>query len=387
VVKLGQMAETRTSQEARFDVFISHASEDKDEFVRPLAAELTRLGFRVWYDELTLRLGDSLRHAIDGGLATSDYGVVVVSHAFFSKKWPQAELDGLFARETAGRKVILPVWHKISLKEVLQYSPLMAGKLAAPTNNGVGFVAARIFEVIRPNIPLPPISTSGNLAKNRTFSSSHTGGHYQIDLGKRHRYLREHILKINLRQMAEFYGFEKVALLEAYERGEDEFSTQSIKALRDFFFISREYLEDGTSAIFDTVDNVCHADGCAKLINQGFDPYLLCLNEERQKLWAWPVFHKEERGLDRIICADSCGYFASMGEGKTNIMHLIKAIQANGKDQYEIQIQKVDRKMWNQLEKRTFYHKSMYRFHGPDNEAQDCFLTLFEEHKQKPTRW
>jgi hypothetical protein len=101
----------------RFDVFISHASEDKDGFVRSLAAELSRLGLRVWYDEWTLRLGDSLRQKIDEGLTTSEYGVVVLSRSFFAKNWPQAELDALFAREMAGPKVILPIWHDITKDE------------------------------------------------------------------------------------------------------------------------------------------------------------------------------------------------------------------------------------------------------------------------------
>ena len=53
------------------DVFICHASEDKDEFVRPLAEALKSNHIEVWYDEFALYVGDSLREAIDRGLATS----------------------------------------------------------------------------------------------------------------------------------------------------------------------------------------------------------------------------------------------------------------------------------------------------------------------------
>jgi hypothetical protein len=115
----------------KWDVFISHASEDKDGFVRPLAQALTNSGLSVWYDEFTLTVGDSLRRKIDEGLAASRYGVVVLSHTFFAKRWPQEELDGLYSKEVAGVKVILPVWHNITADEVRTYSPLMAGKLAA----------------------------------------------------------------------------------------------------------------------------------------------------------------------------------------------------------------------------------------------------------------
>jgi hypothetical protein len=43
-----------------WDVFISHASEDKDSFVRPLAEALTESGLQVWFDETALKIGDSL---------------------------------------------------------------------------------------------------------------------------------------------------------------------------------------------------------------------------------------------------------------------------------------------------------------------------------------
>lgn len=137
------------SSGVRFDVFISHASEDKDDFVRPLAAALTSLGLKVWFDEWTLTLGDSLRKKIDEGLLASDFGIIVLSKGFFAKPWPQAELGGLFAREMAGRKVILPVWHDVTYGQVVQYSPMLADRLGAPTNDGVGIVAAKIFEAVR----------------------------------------------------------------------------------------------------------------------------------------------------------------------------------------------------------------------------------------------
>jgi flagellar biosynthesis GTPase FlhF len=118
-----------------FDVFVSHASEDKDEFVRPFVNCLQENGVKVWYDEFSLRIGDSLRRSIDNGLKNSRYGIVVLSEAFFSKEWPQRELDGLFAREVNGEKVILPIWHKISKNEVLKFSPTIADMLALNTSN------------------------------------------------------------------------------------------------------------------------------------------------------------------------------------------------------------------------------------------------------------
>ncbi len=120
-------------EEIGYDAFISHASEDKASIVRPLARSLERRGFRVWFDEFALKVGDSLRESIDRGLANSRYGIVVLSPAFFAKNWPQYELNGLVAREIEGHKVILPVWHNVSKKDVLAYSPSLADKVAVTT--------------------------------------------------------------------------------------------------------------------------------------------------------------------------------------------------------------------------------------------------------------
>ena len=132
------------------DLFISHASEDKDDFVRPLATALSGLGLDVWYDETTLKLGDSLRQSIDKGLANSRYGLVVFSTAFFAKNWTQYELNGMVAREMNGVKVILPIWHKVTKDEVMSQSPSLADKLALNSSMfSVAEIAEKIAEVVR----------------------------------------------------------------------------------------------------------------------------------------------------------------------------------------------------------------------------------------------
>ena len=139
----------KSHSERQWDLFICHASEDKDDFVRPLAQALRGRGLRVWYDEFTLTIGDSLRRSIDRGLASSRFGVVVLSPSFFAKEWPQRELDGLVAKEIEGRKVILPVWHKLTRGDVFRYSPTLADKVAASSSEGIDIVVAKILEAIR----------------------------------------------------------------------------------------------------------------------------------------------------------------------------------------------------------------------------------------------
>jgi hypothetical protein len=120
----------------KWDVFISHASEDKAAIAAPLANALKEKGFEVWYDEFVLRVGDSLRASIDRGLANSRFGIVIISEQFFAKHWPQLELNGLASREVSGRKVILPVWHQINRDRVAEFSPTLADRLGALTENG-----------------------------------------------------------------------------------------------------------------------------------------------------------------------------------------------------------------------------------------------------------
>ena len=130
------------------DVFISHASEDNAEIARPLAEALKQRGLSVWFDEYELTLGDRLRRKIEEGLRVSRYGVTILSDSFFRKKWPQEELDALFALETESKK-ILPVWHGLSSADIARYAPLLVDRLAVSTKIGVDAVADEIARAIK----------------------------------------------------------------------------------------------------------------------------------------------------------------------------------------------------------------------------------------------
>ena len=146
----GLFASTEGEEAKVWDVFVSHAAEDKDGIVRDLVRAFQDEGLHVWYDEFELRIGDSLRRKIDAGLAGSRFGVVVLSSAFFSKNWPQYELDGLVTREMAGQQVILPLWHQVTKADVLAESPSLADKIALSTAQlTVEEIAREIAEVVR----------------------------------------------------------------------------------------------------------------------------------------------------------------------------------------------------------------------------------------------
>jgi TIR domain len=136
----------------RWDIFISHASEDKEEIARSLAEALTKRGFEVWYDDFALKLGDSLRESINRGLAESRFGVVILSKHFFAKHWPNQELSGLAAIEVCGEKVILPVWHGVTHADVVAYSPILADRKAVSSEDGLEKVVTAIQAVVNPPI-------------------------------------------------------------------------------------------------------------------------------------------------------------------------------------------------------------------------------------------
>ena len=152
----------------KWDIFICHASEDKEEFVRSLASSLMSHGLKVWYDELTLTVGDSLRRSIDRGLAHSRYGIVVISPNFLRKEWPQKELDGLAALEVNGRKVILPVWHQIDAITVRKYSPILADRVATTSQKGIEQVIIDICEAIE-----SPLTKGKRISLTHKFPDQH----------------------------------------------------------------------------------------------------------------------------------------------------------------------------------------------------------------------
>jgi hypothetical protein len=153
-----RLSETRASDldilfnmgRKRWDVFISHASEDKERVAVPLAQVLKRSGLDVWLDEFEIQVGDSLRQKLDLGLAESRFGVIVLTHKFFEKTWTQRELGALFALEedASSRKVILPVWHNVSRMDVVRYSPLLADRMAATTEAGIETAGALVARAV-----------------------------------------------------------------------------------------------------------------------------------------------------------------------------------------------------------------------------------------------
>jgi hypothetical protein len=134
-----------------YDAFISHATEDKESFVRELAEKLQKLRIEIWYDEFSLKIGDSLRSSIDTGLSKSRYGIVILSKNFFNKRWTNWELNGLVQRQNNSESsLIIPIWHNIERNDILEYSPPLADIIAINSKKGIDYVVNQIQNVINP---------------------------------------------------------------------------------------------------------------------------------------------------------------------------------------------------------------------------------------------
>lgn len=130
------------------DFFISHASEDKDRLAKPLTQELQKRGFKVWYDEFSLKIGETIIKSIEEGIKNSYYGIVILSKDFFKKRWPLEELNALSSKEFLVKEnIIIPIWHEVSDKEVFNFSPFLAGRYSLKSDLSIKLIADSIQEI------------------------------------------------------------------------------------------------------------------------------------------------------------------------------------------------------------------------------------------------
>lgn len=149
-VKDREYARVRSAAEKPL-AFISHDTRDKDAFVRELAHQLATNMCPVWYDEFSLKVGDSLRASIDRGLKETSKCIVILSPNFFSNEgWGKAEFDAVFTREIFEKKnVILPVWLGVDAASVYDFNARLLDKVGLPATLGVAEVARRLAQAIK----------------------------------------------------------------------------------------------------------------------------------------------------------------------------------------------------------------------------------------------
>lgn len=104
----------------------------------------------VWYDEFSLKVGDSLRESIEIGLKECSKCILVITPNFLGNGgWSKREYDSIFTRELIEKqKVILPVWHEVSKEQVYEYSPILADRVAVQWSLGLTEVTRKLLHAI-----------------------------------------------------------------------------------------------------------------------------------------------------------------------------------------------------------------------------------------------
>ncbi|MEO5644257.1 MAG: toll/interleukin-1 receptor domain-containing protein [Bacteroidia bacterium] len=134
--------------EISYDVFISHAFEDKNAFANELALALKKQGLKVWYSGSELKLGDSIMESVNNALKAATYGIVIISPIYLEKQWAMSELKALFAQE-ADRNRILPILHNITIDEIKNDLPILADRYAISSGKGLQIIVNKVMQVVK----------------------------------------------------------------------------------------------------------------------------------------------------------------------------------------------------------------------------------------------
>jgi hypothetical protein len=133
----------------KYDVFISHAVEDKLIIANELFKRLEEASLSIWYSGRELKVGDSIEESIRRNLSLSRYAVVIFSQHYLSKNWTMKELYLLLGHEIAKRKVILPILLDVTVADLAKKDIAIADKFAIPFEKGMDYIVEKLLEEIK----------------------------------------------------------------------------------------------------------------------------------------------------------------------------------------------------------------------------------------------
>ena len=222
------------------DIFVCHASEDKDEVVRPLVEAFTAAGVSCWYDEAEIHWGDSITHKVNEGLGASKFVVVVFSPAFVRKNWPQRELNAVLNQEASSGEVkVLPllVGTQKEKKEILAKYPLLNDKQYLPWDKDVKAIV---------NAVLSRLGDRGKSAGSNPASSK-TGTSVRVPLPKIRKKFTQRDRDLFLRNAFTVVKQYFAKALSELERANDQVETD-FSEVTNFKFISTIYVDGDVAA-------------------------------------------------------------------------------------------------------------------------------------------
>jgi hypothetical protein len=108
-----------------YDIFISHASEDRVAIARPIFEACERLGLKTFLDEEHIAWGETFTKKINIALGAARTVLAVISSTSVAKDWPLTEVNTALTLEVSGDKTVVPL---IIGKPDLSKLPLIRGK-------------------------------------------------------------------------------------------------------------------------------------------------------------------------------------------------------------------------------------------------------------------
>lgn len=139
-VKLDELASdikesVNQKENIKYDVFLSHSSLDKEEYVTELSEKLEEIGLSVFEDVKVFKIGQSQTDMMNFGILNSRFVVVFLSANFIESGWSDYEFKSFLNREINEKKIIiLPIWHNVTVEEVKDYNPYLVDKYALNTS-------------------------------------------------------------------------------------------------------------------------------------------------------------------------------------------------------------------------------------------------------------
>ena len=135
---------------ADFDVFISHASEDKETIARPIYEACARRGIKAFLDEAHIGWGESFTAKINTALGAARTVLCIISPVSVTKEWPLAEVNAALSMDVIGQKKVVPL---LVGRPDLTKLPLIAGKDQLAWNGDAERVARELEKIVRPPKP------------------------------------------------------------------------------------------------------------------------------------------------------------------------------------------------------------------------------------------
>lgn len=142
-----------------YHLFISYATED-EAYAKELAKSLQWLGLSVWFAPIALQIGAKLLDSINAGLMASQYGLLILSPAYISKKWTSYELDVLHRQHIEQDKKLLPIWHGIGKPQLDSWNPGLSGIIGLQSTEDVGDIGKKIAHVVYQGCPVVGVDPS-----------------------------------------------------------------------------------------------------------------------------------------------------------------------------------------------------------------------------------